>query len=426
MKKSLYQLSLEQEDDEDQITLVDVANDISDVVESEAVCADYGTQLDKAVNVVVKLNNIAEVVDSHDEAESDVDSHILELALEGLYQDLGMKLPKRLSMEDANGSTWKERGARIKEQILELLRAISEVLRRAYMHLRVHLEQQFKLAARMERYAAQELRHIRSIKGDPTVASYNNESLAKRIVTPDTPMLEGYERLFTFVEDAERSGSSGFARKVADMVNAYVEGKDVTSLIEQFPRLFEETYSGIFEHDATNSLIQAVGAPEGVEVHTTKPMPGGYYGVIGVPKTTDDLGQFIFAIRRPEDHEHPPAALKVLSMEDIRWSLDTIVKVCSRIRRFEITEKRNGNMVDLLDKAAVRLRRSEIEHSEEDKKFLRALARVAPTLARGIHQQTFSYALSAFRGLIEHCQHSASTYSAPNAATVSASTQSKE
>lgn len=410
-RKTLYELSLEQDDDSE-VTLVDVANDIQEVVDSQAECGNYATQLDRAVNVVVKLNNISNVVDAQPDEDdaNDVDSHILEIALEGLYQDLGVKLPRSLSMEAQGETTWKDRGNRIKEQILEILKAIAEVLRRTYAHLRVYLEKVFALAARMERFAAQELRRVRQLTGSPNTTSYANERLARIVTTPDATVLNGYERLFTLVEDAERSATSGFAEKVADMVTAYVEGKDTGGLAEQFPRLFEQTFSKIFEHDASNTIIERVGAPEGVTVHTTKYLPGGFLGVIGVPNTTDDLGKFIFAIRRPEDHEEPSAELKVLSLDDIRWALDTIVKTCSKIRRFEVMEKRQGSMVNLLDKAAARLKSSEDKYSEEDKKFLRALARVAPTLARGIHQQTFSFALSSFRGLIEHCQHSAAHY----------------
>jgi hypothetical protein len=380
--------------------------------ESQTECGNYAEQLDKAVNVVVKLNNISEVVDAQpdDEDASDVDSHILEIALEGLYQELGVKLPHRLSMEAQADTSWKERGSRIKEQILELLRAIAEVLRRTYDHLRVYLQKVFALAARMERFAAQELRRVRGLTGSPNTTGYSNERLSRAVTTPDATVMVGYERLFTLVEDAERSATSGFAQKVADMVNAYVEGKDTSSLTDEFPRLFEKTFSGIFEHDASNAIIERVGAPEGVTVHTTAYLPGGYLGVIGVPDTTDDLGKFIFAIRRPEDHEDPEATLKVLTLDDIRWALDSIVKTCSKIRRFEVMEKRQGSMVSLLDKAASRLKNSEDKYSDEDKKFLRALARVAPTLARGIHQQTFTFALSSFRALIEHCQHSAAHY----------------
>lgn len=410
-RKTLYEISLEHEDD-NEVTLVDVANDIQEVVESQVECGNYATQLDKAVNVVIKLNNISNVVDLQPDEDdvTDVDAHILEIALEGLYQDLGVKLPRRLSMEAQAETSWKERGNRIKEQMLELLKAIGEVLRRTYAHLRIYLEKVFALAARMERFAAQELRRVRGLTGSPNTTSYVNERLSRIVTTPDASVLNGYERLFTLVEDAERSATSGFAMKVADMVNAYVEGKDVNSLSSEFPRLFEQTFSKIFEHDPSNSIIERVGAPEGVSVHTTGYLPGGYLGVIGVPETTDDLGKFIFAIRRPEDHEEPESTLKVLALDDIRWALDSIVKTCSKIRRFEVMEKRQGSMVSLLDKAAAKLKHSEDKYSEEDKKFLRALARVAPTLARGIHQQTFSFALNSFRGLIEHCQHSAGHY----------------
>ena len=291
---------------DEEVDLIDVIQDIGDLRSADFLLQDDAEDLLRASRAVVELQDLADDADSMpEEADNDSTRAVVELAVEGIYQRLGMENPA-IALEDAAGlgATLKEKVSSIREQVIRLFRAIIESIKRAYERARDYLKRVFEVAARVEKAAATLRSQVRSMQegqvGPGDVIA--NMRLTHALGTPkDMFLLEAFENMGELVKEAHTSANSGYIDYLNTLIDDFVEGRGgAERLINNFPRVLARALDECFTHDASNAEFDVQGNPEQVQILTSDLMPGGFVGVLCLPKTVADLRFFEYNVVRTD------------------------------------------------------------------------------------------------------------------------------
>ena len=116
-----------------------------------------------------------------------------------------------------------------------------------------------------------------------------------------------------------------------------------------------------------------------------------------------------------------------MNKKEMLYLLEIIIKTVSLIRKYERDARSNGTLVDKLHSAIGKLEsQADVEVSAEDREFMKALSAMAPALARGIHERTFSYAVDTCANAVRYVAASASRHEVGETADTAADRMKKD
>ena len=397
-----------------EVDMIELFQDVGDLRIDGLELNDNATDLKKACVAVVELQDLADATEETkaDVADTDAGRALLEVAVESIYSKLGIENPV-VALEDAAGlgATVKDKVKGIREQVVRLLRTILEAVKRAYARAVEYLKRVFEVAARVEKSAVAVRSRVRGITDNGQIdGKLSNERLKAALGVPkDVFLVRAFKNMFDLVDEAYKSANSGYIDYLNELIDGFVQDKDVSRLINDFPRVLKRSLDNRFTHNADNAEFNVEGAGDKVEVLTSDLMPGSHVGVLCLPKTIADLREFEYNIVRTDGAE--PEDLLILDKTELLWLTEAIIQTTSVIRKYERDARANGTLVNKLSAAISNLEsKADVDITAEDREFLRSVSAVAPALARGIHERTFAFAVSTCASAVRYADACVSKY----------------
>lgn len=395
-----------------EVDMIELFQDVHDLNNGERDLGSNSTDLKKACVAVDELEDLVECAESTKAVDADTDAGraVLELAVEHIYDKLGIDNPA-IALEDGAGlgASVKEKVNSIREQIVRLLRTIMEAVKRAYDQVQQYLKRVFEVSARIEKSAVAVRARARKLDSKSEVqGNIENERLKRAIAaSKGATFVECFENMFELVEHAYQSAESGHIDYLNTIIDDFIKGKDIERLRDDFPRVLRRSLAMHFTHNPDDQEFVISGSSEDVNVLTSDLLPGSHVGVLCLPKTVADISDFEYTIQLAVDGEQDPnlTDLPVLNKEELLWMTEIIIKTTSIIRKFERDVRANGSLVSKLSSAIQNLEsKVDIELTPADRQFLRAISAIAPALARGIHERTFAFAVSTTANALRYAE----------------------
>jgi hypothetical protein len=405
MRNRLFTLSQESddlEDDDKVVTPAEISEDAVELQGQEQQLDSADQEAAQALEAVRSLECLCETLSQTSYITPEV-SAVTEVALESIYQSIGVTRPRSVTFE-AEETSSESRIARIKEQIKRILMAIAEAFRRAMDWVNDYFLQLTGAAARLEKYAIAKLRELRSLRNNRiNDAELNNRSLVKRLYTEKNDLPATMLMVQELVTDASAAALGDHVKVLNRAIEDFVEGKDISKLVESIPEIFKKAYSGIFPLSGSQVPIQIEESynPKGTTLYSTKWLVGDYLAMIVIPDDIDTISKLAFYIRSNPDLD-PGPKMKYAQPDEIEQLLKQVIAICSVVRAFEKNRKGLEAFQGTLTKAVKKLSSTEGDFSDQDRQFLKSLSAVAPMIAKGIHQRVFGYAINTSRSVVQY------------------------
>jgi len=390
-----------------EVDIIDILEDVGEMRDGERALDANASDLKKACVAVHELEDLASSAEETKAVEADTDAGraVLDLAIESIYNKLGLENPA-VALEDGAGfgASMREKVSSIRDQVVRLLRTIIEAVRRAYVHAQEFFASIFNTAAKVERAAMSMRSRVRGLRGSTVGegAVISNQRLKMALGYTDSGWNDAaFQNMHDLVKDAYESADSGYIDYLNTLIEAFVQDKDIGRMMENFPRVLKRALDGHFPHDSSNAEFDIDGAGDRVDVLTTDLLPGNHVGVLCLPKTTEDLREFEYMIKRTDNAELKD--LDVLPPEGLLNVLETVIKTTSIIRKFQRDFKAGKILVSKLEAAVANIESKEdVDLADEDRDFLRSISAIAPALAAGIHERSFAFAISTSANVIRY------------------------
>lgn len=366
-----------------------------------------------AVNSLYVLADAVET-DEPEASVSAVNSALVEISLEHIYNTLGMSKPASLSLEAGFTDNAKEFAGKIKDHAVRILTAIIEAFRKAMDWINDFVAEVTNASSRLSKYAKQVEAEISKVSSKSDVSgSIDNKPLAKALAS-GKDLVKRVDNLAGLVDDAYRVADGNHIALLNQIIDEFAgsEVKDADAVLKlalRIPDTLEKTYGGIFSHTNELADVDKVFAPEGTTAYTTDWLPGEYLGILVLPDSLATLRHLKFAIRRDTD-EVSSDSLPVLSVKDMKQLLSDVVAICDSITRFRTT---HGKLVDFskkLTKSVEALKKAPRELAQADREMLGAIAIMAPYVAKGIHSRVFGFAVGSCRDIVKYVSKSLEQY----------------
>lgn len=406
-RNKLFAVALEDQDplnaDGGEVSPIEIAEDAAELEQAGNVVDAGDQQMKDAQAAVSALECLCQAFNSGGSTSiSPEAAAATEVALEGIYERLGVQRPKVFAFED--GESGPSRVQKIKEQILRFLRAIAEAFRKALDVVHDFILKATAAAARLEKYAYKQLQEVRKMRGmEMKETEFKNSSLAAKLYCPDADLSKALLRVQELTNDASKVALGEHVQALNKTIDAFVEGKDISKLIADIPDVLNSAYNGIFAHNGESSPVDPEDQfkHEGTQFYTSDYLVGGYVALLIMPETIDALKYLSFRIRQPE-FDDIGDTLKYSTPEQMEGLLKQVISICGVVRLFEREERKLQDFGGKLTAASKKLTSVEGEFSEQDRLFLKNLAVMAPTIASGIHQRVFGYAVNASRSVVHY------------------------
>lgn len=343
----------------------------------------------------------------------------VEVALEQIYNSIGLSKPVSLSLEAGFLDNAKEGAAKIKDHAIRILTAIVEAFRKAMDWITDYLAEATGAANRLGKYAEQLRREVLKIRGNGQAqqAEFSNKPLAKAL-SKGQDLAKRLDNLLELVDDARRVAVGQHVTLMNEIIEdfAAAEKKDVDAMLKlvvRFPEVLNKTYDGVFAHGNELADVDPVFAPEGTEVYTTDYLPGGYLGVLVLPEALDTLRHLKFAIRRDDaaaDEEAGDGVMKTLTRDQMDELLNIVITICEKIKGFQSAERKLREFSGKLTKSVEQLKKAPREMSQSDRELLGTVAIMAPYIAKGIHSRVFGFAVGSAGAVTKYVAQSLKQY----------------
>lgn len=384
-------------DEMEEVDLIEIFQDVGQLKVDGIELDSNASDLAEACAAVDELDDLANSAEETGAVDQDTDSArvMLEVAVEGIYNRLGIENPC-IALEDAGGmgASVKEKVNSIREQVLRLLRTILDAIKKAFERAQGYFRQVFGVAGQIEKAAIAMRGNVAKLNGmAPNEERLSNQRLKSLIGVPKNyPLVRAFGNLSDLVQDAYKSANSGYIDYLNQIIDGFVKDQNVERLMNDFPRVLQRSLDERFSHDSSNAAFDVKGASANVEVLTSELLPGSRVGVLRLPKTLQALREFEYSIEPTDDRELDD--LYSLNEDELKWLLDTVIEITTKIRLFEKHAKAHGSLVNHLSAAISNLeKKADVNITPEDREFLKSLSAMAPVLARGIHERTFAYAV---------------------------------
>lgn len=397
-----------------EVDMIELFADVSDLRADSSDLNANAEELRKASLAVAELEDLADAAETTGAVDADTEAGrvLLEVAVEGIYSRLGIDNPV-IALEDGAGmgASVGAKVSSIREQVVRLLRTIVEAIKRAYAKAVEYLKRIFEVASQVEKGAIAVRSRVRKISDNGTFdEKLKNERLKNALGVPkDVMLVRAFKNMFELVDEAYKSANSGYIDYLNTLIDQFVQDKDVSRLIADFPRVLARSLDNRFTHNSSNAEFDVRNAGDKVEILTSDLMPGCHVGVLLLPKTVADLREFEYNVVRTDDGEAED--LYILDRTELLWLTEAIITTTSVIRKYERDVKANGTLVNKLTAAIANLEeKGDVDITAEDREFLKSVAAMAPALARGIHERTFAFAVSTCAAAVRYADACVSKY----------------
>jgi hypothetical protein len=343
---------------------------------------------------------------------------LAEIAIEQIYESIGLEFPQTLSMEADFLEGAKTVASKIKDHAVRIMAAIVEAFRKAVDWISDFVKKVSNAAKHLENKAKALNKRLNSLSGKPSNASFMDRGLSKAL-SKGEDLSKRYKELAELVGDAYKVDSKGdhvilLNSIVEEFANA--EAKDITAtlkLVARFPEVIDKAYGNIFKHSQEIGKIADIYVKAGTDVYTTDLLPGGYVGIMTVPTSLETLRHLSFVIRRDDDVASEDAGdgtMKTLSISEIKILCGMVEKVCYDIATYHHFESVLKSTSVKLTKALEVLKKTPTDMNPSHREVLGAIAIVAPYIARGIHSRVFGFATSCSNSVLSYCEKSIEQY----------------
>lgn len=415
--KHLHKLAIESEFDPN----LDPAQGALQISDKLDVLDDAGTDLGQAAEAANQLEQLADAVAIANPGQELTagEAIILDVALEHIYQRLGMEQPDEVAMESEFGNKVGEKLSQIREQVTRIVQALVDGFLKALDYFIAAVKRFFSTSNNMRKKAEGLRMALRKVKGSPKEKTYRNAAHANElfVINGSTESLEFHEAVaeaFSLVEAADASLHSGYIQKLEQAMHEFTEGRDVDRLLDDFLAAFGKSFNGFFSRGGRDveEIMDIEGKDrEEFDFWSSEHLPGGKVAVAVVPKTTARMGDYSFSIAKIGDAAAISTDVPVSSIEQMERMLDDVIKSCDTIIKFQSGSEREINRLrKKLAAMGTQVVKVATKISDNARKDARGIAASAPLIVQGVHAKTFAYALRLSVTVLDHCASSIKQY----------------
>lgn len=418
MKNNLLQYVQECADEQANVVILEgqVQSAIDEAREAEVIVDQTDEDLRSANAAIDSLYRLAGAIEegvSNDGPANQTLAAVTEVALEGIYSSIGMQKPRTLSLEADFLDNLKNGAEKIKEHAVRILAAIIEAFRKAVDWIADYVKKATSASAAIGKYAEKLRAEARKTKNANVAAHIQDKNLAKALSGEGT-LASRYKNVTELVKDARDTALGGHVHLLNEIIDDYAdsEAKDIDAVLKVALGLIDvlgKTYSGVFEHeDELLDVADAYKKP-GTDIYTTDFMPGGYLGILVMPKGLDSLRHLNFLIRRDDDEAEKQAGdgkLATLTLKEIDELLGAVIETTRVITNFQMHENRLREISGKLTKAVDKLKKTPKEMNQQHRELLGVIAIMAPYIAKGIHSRVFGFATGCSKAVVSYCEKS--------------------
>lgn len=405
-----------------------VETELLDVNQDEAEAGEAQDQVDEAVDTAEALESIAVAMESaagNGGLTKDA-AHVVSLALEHMYSQVGISKSKMPALESFGGASSRVGATQlaledIREQIARIWEAIKAAVLKSVAWLKDRFAKIFGAANKLEKRAKAIAARAESTTGTAKEKTFDSDRLYKalhigggvpKMVAAATEINKMAEVVLNHDHDGQQHLAEAF------------ENGELSNILQRFSDANKKLVAGGSE--VTNPEAEGFQKDDGVALYRSKELPGGQAIITRVnngkagadivaaanilTKLTSTVGAF-----NPKAKAPTKVALPVLQPTEGGQICESVAEMAIEVQRYKAGLEKVTKIKDRITKAMDKLgKEAGKEDTDEAKAKSKALQKVGAAVPRLMDQPAASfsaYALNTGKAMLDYVELSLKQYS---------------